>query len=646
MQDPNTAKSFKCNTCFTTFRRNEHLKRHINTAHTVDRNFACEFCTARFKRGDALRRHYKSCSPRVQRGVGMPPAVQAGRRKRACESCTTLKRACDLKMPCLECTERKKQCIYRRDTSVADANVSPNVLISVTRPGPNNPGESNIGTEFIDLSPFGINYGFSSGIPYIGDLSMLIPAAEHPPQTTQRPTRLQFLLNFTRTTGVNNSYNYKRPSLQPQNLVGVYSYKAVYVSKGAGICRLLKSVARGTDADVEITSAANNLFCTDEMPKLLAIFWERWYPHCPIVHRPTFNLAFAHPFLVMTMVLLGAVMSPIAQHREQGKFLLDSAEKAVFSSKVFDCEGYKDIDEVHNSGAVATFQAAFFVCIMQKWEGNEAAKQRIRRYKFTTLVTAVRSLAIPHAAHDHSAPTQGSSEALWKKFIRREELIRTVSYVFLLDCGFLTFHNFAPRMALQEMTNELPCLEVYFQAASASEFFELSRLGSISPRVLSLVEALRLLTTTPDGMFNYESVLPTSCLSLFVAINALLALVYHQRTLSAFLPSNTQPLIKAVDRWEDIWEWNMHRLQACNIRIDTCFGEGLFMEQAPEFAALARLQLNTANSDLNLFPCPSNNILPDSSSLTSQPKLDKSDMSHLADLILRFEAVNMGQETF
>lgn len=74
-------------------------------------------------------------------------------------------------------------------------------------------------------------------------------------------------------------------------------------------------------------------------------------------------------------------------------------------------------------------------------------------------------------------------------------------------------------MALQEMTNELPCLEVYFQAASASEFFELTRLGSLPPRMLTLVEALRLLTTTPDGMLNYEAVLPASCLSLFVAIN-------------------------------------------------------------------------------------------------------------------------------
>lgn len=90
----------------------------------------------------------------------------------------------------------------------------------------------------------------------------------------------------------------------------------------------------------------------------------------------------------------------------------------------------------------------------------------------------------------------------------------------------------------------------------------------------------------------------------------------------------------------------MHRLQACNIRIDACSGEGLFMQQAPEFAALARLQLNTANSGINPFAYSSNSPLPDSSSFTPQEKLDKSDMSHLADLILRFEAVNMGQETF
>lgn len=90
----------------------------------------------------------------------------------------------------------------------------------------------------------------------------------------------------------------------------------------------------------------------------------------------------------------------------------------------------------------------------------------------------------------------------------------------------------------------------------------------------------------------------------------------------------------------------MHRLQACNIRIDAFSGKGLFMQQAPEFAALAKLQLNTANPEVNPYLYPPGNLLPDSSSFNPQTKLDKSDMSHLADLILRFEAVNMGQETF
>lgn len=207
----------------------------------------------------------------------MPPAIQAGRRKRACEGCTTLKRACDLQMPCLECTERRKQCIYRRGSPVAEASAGSEVLTSAAGPGPVKPEELNVGTEFIDLPFFGIDYELSSEMPYVGDLTMLMPAIEHPPQRIQRPIRLQFLLNFTRTTGVNSSYNYRRPSMQPQSPVGVYSYRAVYISKGAGICRLLESTTRGTDFS-QITSAANNIFSIEEMPKLLAIFWERWYP--------------------------------------------------------------------------------------------------------------------------------------------------------------------------------------------------------------------------------------------------------------------------------------------------------------------------------------------------------------------------------
>lgn len=40
-----------------------------------------------------------------------------------------------------------------------------------------------------------------------------------------------------------------------------------------------------------------------------------------------------------------------------------------------------------------TLQAAYMVCLYQNWEGTDASKRRIRRYRFSTVVS-VRRLRI------------------------------------------------------------------------------------------------------------------------------------------------------------------------------------------------------------------------------------------------------------
>ena len=43
---------------------------------------------------------------------------------------------------------------------------------------------------------------------------------------------------------------------------------------------------------------------------------------------------------------------------------------------------------------VQALQAAYMVCLYQNWEGSDASKRRIRRYRFATLVSVI-SLGAP-----------------------------------------------------------------------------------------------------------------------------------------------------------------------------------------------------------------------------------------------------------
>ncbi|CDO96562.1 unnamed protein product [Kluyveromyces dobzhanskii CBS 2104] len=67
---PNVAKStspqdeeekpFKCDQCNKTFRRSEHLKRHVRSVHSTERPFHCQFCDKKFSRSDNLSQHLKT----------------------------------------------------------------------------------------------------------------------------------------------------------------------------------------------------------------------------------------------------------------------------------------------------------------------------------------------------------------------------------------------------------------------------------------------------------------------------------------------------------------------------------------------------------------------------------------------------------
>ena len=128
-------------------------------------------------------------------------------------------------------------------------------------------------------------------------------------------------------------------------------------------------------------------FSPEHLVSSLDLFWERWYPHCPIIHRPTFEISHCPVLLLSTMVLIGACTSPSLSYRNEAKDLLDMMEEIVFSNPMFlEQTTGTSIDEQSDGQKVSVLQATYFMCIMQKWDGNDAAKLRIQRNRFTVFV--------------------------------------------------------------------------------------------------------------------------------------------------------------------------------------------------------------------------------------------------------------------
>lgn len=59
-------------------------------------------------------------------------------------------------------------------------------------------------------------------------------------------------------------------------------------------------------------------------------------------------------------------------------------EDFCFETPVF---GGQALDHQSHKGMVEAIQAAYIVCLYQNWEGSDASRRRIRRYRFSNLVS-------------------------------------------------------------------------------------------------------------------------------------------------------------------------------------------------------------------------------------------------------------------
>mmetsp|Transcript_12082 Transcript_12082/g.36847 ORF Transcript_12082/g.36847 Transcript_12082/m.36847 type:complete len:136 (-) Transcript_12082:547-954(-) len=59
-------KTFSCNLCGVSFRRNFHLKRHVKNVHLRQRPFACEWCEAQFGLKSNLQTHCRNMHQKLR----------------------------------------------------------------------------------------------------------------------------------------------------------------------------------------------------------------------------------------------------------------------------------------------------------------------------------------------------------------------------------------------------------------------------------------------------------------------------------------------------------------------------------------------------------------------------------------------------
>lgn len=147
-------------------------------------------------------------------------------------------------------------------------------------------------------------------------------------------------------------------------------------------------------------------FSPMNLQKYLELYWAIWHPNVNFVHRPTFNPIVCKSILLASMALIGkccsfpvgpsltapgACVSPDPADIEAAKPWFNCIEEMVFTDDDF-CSDTLSTDTAPfnpflNRRKIEALQAAYMVVLFQNWEGTDASKRRMRRYRYSNVVS-------------------------------------------------------------------------------------------------------------------------------------------------------------------------------------------------------------------------------------------------------------------
>ncbi|KAL2167284.1 hypothetical protein VTG60DRAFT_1443 [Thermothelomyces hinnuleus] len=300
-------------------------------------------------------------------------------------------------------------------------------------------------------------------------------------------------------------------------------------------------------------------FSPARFSKFIELYWSVWHPNVNFLHRPTFDPTSAKSILLAGMALIGACVSPDPADNEDAKMWFNCVEEMVFTDDDF-CKDIEppatsEIILPENRRKLQALQAAYLVCLYQNWEGTDASKRRIRRHRFSTVVSTARDLGIDNARHLNYAVLP-KHEFSWSEYVAREELIRIFIWIFLLDTAFVIFNNLPHRMVIKEMKMHMATPEACFQAATAEECIDqIHRWMPPGSPFCSLLlrEAIENLCLDTMTLAAQEQLSRLGPVNLFAMVSAIHYMIFQHQNLFA-VEGQLVPIRNGLKNWIGVWE--------------------------------------------------------------------------------------------
>ncbi|ETI21446.1 hypothetical protein G647_07793 [Cladophialophora carrionii CBS 160.54] len=306
---------------------------------------------------------------------------------------------------------------------------------------------------------------------------------------------------------------------------------------------------------------ASALFSKKNVERFIGHYFRDYSPHSPILVPGTFRISSASPYVLIVIIVTGAMFSSSPGDIELARGILELVELYVFSNENFVklLQAPYHAQYTNDVGAWDALQAAFFITQIQLREGSLAKRKEARTARFEEIISGVHAFGLLQTRNPffHAEPPLPETFQ-WDQYGDSETKIRLVCGVFNLDASFTILYNMTPRLFAEEVEVDMPCPAEAFFADSAQDCYQVS-LKEHGIQTLHLSELCNAFLQDTWSEQQRTSMLSLSLLHLFTLILALLQTLW----LSPYRPRKWQLMQRmavALERWRDVWDFQNTKL--------------------------------------------------------------------------------------
>lgn len=364
----------------------------------------------------------------------MPRSRKRGKPRWSCDSCASLKFACDRSLPCGSCEENALICSYDRlqldppsfpsHKSQGDGESARNPVVSSQIPS----------DELLKVRiPFLLNY-YSTGNSSSGFYRALesgrlksnldyVSAPSYESDVTRLGLFDEELFGGNGPISIDFSYTEPAPGQTStrQRLL-------LYENRCREMIHELRRTADRHEPSLigKLTHSLNTaisqgLFSVANIILFTQLYFERLHRHCPILHSSTFCIDSASLPLLLAIFLSGSILSHPRDTFDLALGCFDLAEELIFTSVSSLTASKKNRTRCEISVAAESLIAAVIFINLQMGRNDKDVRRKLRKQRLPVLIHAARSLDLFHLSHNDTG-LAGELDDL--DFTLKETLIR------------------------------------------------------------------------------------------------------------------------------------------------------------------------------------------------------------------------------